>query len=366
MTNDWKSAVNPAAAQLTPYVPARLPGICHRLDANEAPAELLHPVQDVLARAAGLVGASNYPDARASALRESLATWTGASAENLVVGSGSDEIIAMVALAFSRPRPGAGRAKPVMLLPTPTFVMYGITGSLHGFDVIEVPLNAAFELDETAMRAAIDEHSPNIIFLASPNNPTGAAFAPDAIERLARHASGSLVVLDEAYGPFSSRQLARSPSLPENLVRIGTLSKIGLASLRIGWLEASPAIARVVDCVRLPFNTSATSQAIASAVLAECTDHLRAMCTAIVLERDRVASALERAGGAIVHPSDANFLWLEVPGEAATVWKKLAGDGILVRNFAGNGGRLDHCLRVTIGAQAANDAFLAAWGPAIS
>ena len=359
MALSWTSALNPAAASLSAYVPADPIGIVHRLDANEAPADLLGPVASVLARAAGAIVPSRYPDARATALREALARWTGSDPERLVVGSGSDELIAMLVTAFSKVKPG--REKPVLLIPTPTFVMYRATGLLHGFDVVEVPLDANFGLDEAAMVAAVGSHDPNLIFLASPNNPTGAAFDAAAIERLARVAPSAIVVLDEAYGPFSARQPARSASDPENLVRLGTLSKIGLASLRIGWLDAAPSVARVVDVVRLPFNTSATSQLLAVAVLAECTDHLRDMCRTIVAERTRIGDAITRSGAAKVYPSDANFLWIEVPGPAADLWNALVAEGILVRSFAGKGGRLDHCLRITIGSPEANDAFLAAW-----
>jgi histidinol-phosphate aminotransferase len=359
MAVSWTSAVNPAAAALSPYVPADPEGIVHRLDANEAPAELLEPVRAAIVRAAASVTPSRYPDARATQLRHALAKWTGSTAERIVVGAGSDELIAMLAVAFSQPKPG--RSKPVLLIPTPTFVMYRANGLIQGFDVVEVPLDAHFRVDEDAMNAAINAHDPNLIFLASPNNPTGAAFDVGLFERLARRAPGAIVVLDEAYGPFSSKQPRRHDAEPENLVRLGTLSKIGLAALRVGWLDAAPAVARVVDVVRSPFNTSATSQAIAVEVLAECTDYLRSMCCKLVAERERVAAALRALGAVTVHPSDANFLWLEVPGSAADAWQSLVADGVLVRSFSGKGGRLDHCLRVTIGAPASNDAFLAAW-----
>ena len=359
MAVSWTSAVNPAAAALSPYVPADPEGIVHRLDANEAPAELLEPVLAVLGRAVSGVMPSRYPDARATQLRSALATWAGSTPERIVVGSGSDELIAMLTVAFSQPKPG--RAKPVLLIPSPTFVMYRANALIQGFDVVEVPLDTNFQVDEAAMLAAIDAHDPNLVFLASPNNPTGAVFDSGVFERLARRAPGAIVVLDEAYGPFSSKQPRRHDAEPENLVRLGTLSKIGLAALRVGWLDAAPAVVRVVDVVRSPFNTSATSQAVAVTVLAECTEYLRTMCCQVVAERERVAAALRAFGGATVHPSDANFLWVEVEGSAADVWRSLVADGVLVRSFAGKGGRLDHCLRITIGAPASNDAFLAAW-----
>jgi histidinol-phosphate aminotransferase len=359
MASTWTSVVNPAAAALSPYVPADPPGIRHRLDANEAPPSMLAPLAPTLARALERVSHTRYPDACATALRSALATWLGSSADRFVLGAGSDEIIAMLITAFSRPR--EGRAKPVVLIPTPTFVMYRATALLHGFEVVEVPLDAGFALDEAAMARAIAEHEPNLVFLASPNNPTGAAIDPGVLLRLAAAAPASVVVLDEAYGPFSSRRLARSEAEPENLVRMGTLSKIGLAALRVGWLEAAPAVARVVDVVRLPFNTSATSQALALAALEEHGALLGQIACKLVAERERVAAALREGGGVRVHTSDANFLWIEVPGGAAEVWSALVAEGVLVRSFAGKGGRLDHCLRVTIGDSEANDAFLAAW-----
>jgi len=359
MAPPWSSAVNPAAAALSPYVPADPPGILHRLDANEAPAAMLRELQPTLERALASVSSARYPDACGTALRGSLARWLGSSAERFVLGSGSDEIIAMLVTAFSRAR--EGRERPVLVIPSPTFVMYRATALLHGFEVVEVPLDAAFSIDEVAMRAAIDAHAPNLVFLASPNNPTAAALPPDLAPRLAAQAPRSIVVLDEAYGPFSARQAKRSDAEPENLVRMGTLSKIGLAALRVGWLEAAPAVARVVDVVRLPFNTSATSQALAAAVLDAHAPLLGQIACKLVAERERVAAALRAHDGVTVHPSDANFLWLEVAGSAAEIWSALVAEGVLVRSFAGKGGRLDHCLRVTIGDVEANDAFLAAW-----
>jgi histidinol-phosphate aminotransferase len=359
MASNWSSVVNPAAAALSPYVPADPPGVRYRLDANEAPPSMLAPLASTLARALAEVGPTRYPDACGTALRGTLAAWLGSTPDRFVLGAGSDESIAMLVTAFSRPR--EGRSKPVVLIPSPTFVMYRATALLHGFDVVEVPLDADFALDEAAMRQAIAAHAPNLVFLASPNNPTGAAVDPEAVARLAEGAPESIVVLDEAYGPFSSRRLARREGEPENLVRMGTLSKIGLAALRVGWVEAAPAVARIVDVVRLPFNTSATSQALAAAVLEEHAALLGQIACKLVAERERVAAALRAHGGVRVHASDANFLWLELPGSAAEVWGALVAEGVLVRSFAGKGGRLDHCLRVTIGDVEANDAFLGAW-----
>ena len=359
MASSWTSTVNAAAAALSPYVPADPAGIRWRLDANEAPSSLLAPLREALVAALAQVEPSRYPDARALALRAALAGWLGTEAERLVVGSGSDESIAMVLMAFSERRPG--RAKPVVLIPTPTFVMYRATALLNGYEVVEVPLDDAFQLDEIAMASALAALEPNVVFLASPNNPTAAAFDPAAIARLVTRAPSTIFVLDEAYGAFSTRQPARRADDPENLVRMGTLSKIGLAALRIGWVEASPRVARIVDVVRHPFNTSATSQALACAVLEKHGAFLRDLAASLVVERERLASAIAASGAARVHPSDANFLWIEVEASADTVWRRLVDEGVLVRCFAGKGGRLDRCLRVTVGDRDANDAFLAAW-----
>lgn len=359
MASRWTTAVNPAAAALSPYVPADPPGIRYRLDANEAPASLLLPIRETLVDALGRLEVSRYPDARATALRGALARWVGTEPERIVVGSGSDESIAMVLSSFSKPR--GGRAKPVLVIPVPTFVMYRATALIQGFEVVEVPLDAAFQLDEDAMARAIEEHEANVVFLASPNNPTAAAFDAGVIARLAAAAPSTIVVLDEAYGPFSSRQPKRGEGEPENLVRMGTLSKIGLAALRIGWVEAAPAVARVVDVVRHPFNTSATSQALAAEVLDRHGAFLRALACKLVAERERLAAGIAVSGAAKVHASDANFLWIEVDGSVDALWRGLVEEGVLVRSFAGKGGRLDRCLRVTVGDAEANDAFLAAW-----
>jgi histidinol-phosphate aminotransferase len=240
--------------------------------------------------------------------------------------------------------------------------MYRVTARAHGWKAVEVPLDGAWDLDVGAMGRAVEMMRPSVVFVASPNNPTGNRVSPDRLEALLASAGDALVVLDEAYVDFAGESLrgwrARFPR--RGVLR--TLSKVGLAALRIGWLEADEGLVREIDKARQPFNVSATSQAAAAAVLAEAWDEVRVHVEGVVRERDRVSGALRAFPGLDVVPSAANFLWLGVPRPAADVYAQLLARGVLVRSFHAVGGRLASRLRVTIGTPAENDVFLAAFG----
>lgn len=348
---------SPHLATLRPYVPADPPGIVHRLDANEAPPLESARLRDIARAAFERVALERYPDARAAVLRDSLGRWTGASPSDLVVGTGSDELIALLFEAWSRPPEGA--AKPVVLLPAPTFVMYRVNAVIRGWDVVEVPAGPDWRLDLPAMLEACERHRPNLVFLATPNNPTGQCVSPAEVDAIARACPWGLVVVDEAYLAFSSAP--RAARSRDNIVRMGTVSKIGLAALRLGWIEAAAEVATAVDVARAPFNTSATSQAVVAALLDEGGSIIREHCAHVASERARVAAALSSIGGVKVHPSEANFLWVEPRQSCASVWESLVSKGVLVRSFASHPGRIASGLRVSIGSRAASDALLEAW-----
>ena len=175
----------------------------------------------------------------------------------------------------------------------------------------------------------------------------------------------SLVVVDEAYGDYAGTSVRDWRHRYPNLAVMRTLSKVGLAALRVGWLEADAALVHEVDKARQPYNVSATSQAAAAAVLGEAWDDVRAQVAMVVRERDRVAAALRAMAGVDVAPSDANFLWVGTPRAASEAYERLLGQGVLVRSFHASGGRLASRLRVTIGSPADNDGFLAAFAKAL-
>jgi histidinol-phosphate aminotransferase len=355
---DWSSLLRPELGDLASYVPADPPGVRVRLDANEAPAFTSARVREAVARAVERTALERYPDARMRELRGRLAERTGARADDLLVGTGSDEVISLLATALSRPRERAPQA--VVVAPTPTFVMYKVTARGHGAKAVEVPLDAAWDLDVGAMTRAIEMMRPSVVFVASPNNPTGNRMTEGRIEALLGAAGDALFVLDEAYVDYAGPSLRGWRARFPRLAILRTLSKVGLAALRIGWLEADEALVREVDKVRQPFNVSATSQAAAAAVLAEAWDDVQAHVAGVVAERARVAAAVAAMPGFDVTPSHANFVWVGTPRPAAEVHAALLARGVLVRSFHAAGGRLAQRLRVTIGTPAENDALLEA------
>ncbi len=345
-------------ADLAAYIPADPPGIAVRLDANEAPAPPSPRVAEVARRAIAEVALERYPDARATRLRAALASRTGAKPEDLLVGSGSDELIALLATTLARPRGEAPQA--TMLTPVPTFVMYRVTARGHGLKPVEVPLDQGWDLDVAMMARAVEVMRPNLVFVASPNNPTGNRMSQDRIERLLEVAHESFVVLDEAYVDYCGASLRGLRARFPHMGVLRTLSKVGLAALRVGWLEADPELVREIDKARQPFNLSATSQAAAAAVLEDAWDDVRAMVDGVVAERARVATAIGAMPGFEVTPSDANFVWVKAPRPAQEVWEQLRDRGVLVRSFHATGGRLARQLRVTIGRAGDNDRMLEA------
>lgn len=358
MNEQLRALLRPELADMAAYVPAEPAGIRVRLDANEAAPPSSSALRDAVSRAIAGVAMERYPDARAMALKQAIATRTGAKPEEILVGTGSDEVISLALNALARPRPKLPQA--VVLSPTPTFVMYRVTARVHGMKSLEVPLDASWDLDVGATKAAIDAVQPSIVFIASPNNPTGNRMSEARLAHVIESAAGAFVVLDEAYVDYASGSLRGWRDRYPHLGILRTLSKVGLAALRVGWLEADAELVREIDKGRQPFNVSATSQAAASAVLLEAWPAVQAEVGAIVHERTRVAEEIGRMPGLSVTPSDANFLWVKTARPARDVYEGLVKRGVLVRSFHATGGRLANQLRVTIGRAVDNDALLSA------
>ncbi|MBX3275215.1 MAG: histidinol-phosphate transaminase [Sandaracinaceae bacterium] len=324
----------------TPPEPAPI-----KLDANESPWPLPEAARRRLAEALAELPLHRYPDGAASELRAALAARLGARGDELLLGVGSDEVIGVLMAAFDRPRPGA--ARPTVLYPTPTFVMYPITSRVQGFTPIEVPLDDAFDLDVDATCAAIRAHRPNLVFLASPNNPTGNAFDEDALAAVVAEADDALVVIDEAYAPFAGRSLGDWVDRHPNVGVMSTLSKIGLAGLRVGWIRMHPALAHEAEKARPPYNLSLPAQRAATVALTELAGLLDETVAAIVEAREALGAALARIEGVRPCPSRANFFLVEVPDGAA--WQAgLLARGVQVRHFA-SVPRLSRHLRITVG-----------------
>lgn len=339
------------------------------LDANESPWSLSDDTRAKLGARLAALAFERYPDPRATRVRELVAELQGCAPDQLVLGAGSDEAIVMLMAALSEPRgadEGAATdgARPKVMYPTPTFVMYGITATVQGWETVEVPTapgpNGPFSLDEGAMLRALDAHRPNLVFLATPNNPTGNAFDPAVIERLLRHDRDALFVVDEAYGAFADKRYGGWMAEHPNLAVMGTLSKIGLAALRLGWVALPGTLATEVDKARQPYNLNSLSQVAAEVVLSEFKDELSLHIERIKSERERLHRALGQFSALTPHPTEANLILTHVHPEksplgAAALTDALRQEGIAIKCLHGYGGPLTDHVRISIGRPEQND-----------
>jgi histidinol-phosphate aminotransferase len=326
-----------------------------RLDANEAPPLLSADASQRLTEAMSRGALTRYPDARATELRAAIAARVGTSPEEVLVGVGSDEVIALLLTALDRPRPGA--SAPSIVAPSPTFAMYRMSARARGFRVVEVPLDASWDLDVGGMKRAIDLARPNLVFLATPNNPTSRSLSLDRIEAIIVAASDALVVIDEAYVDFAAQKQAHLLRAYPNVALLRTLSKVGFAALRTGFLAGPADLVAEVDKVRQPYNLPTAAQLGATFVLRELREEVDRVIAAVIAERNRLAGELARRGFGVT-PSDANFLWVEVKGPAGELTEALAARGVLIKSFHASGGRLARRVRITIGTPAENARLL--------
>jgi len=322
-----------------------------KLDAMENPYGLPSDLTQEIGRLAAQAGLNRYPDPTARALKVRLRqAMQIPDAMEILLGNGSDELIQMLALAVNKP--GA-----VLLGVEPSFVMFRMIAAFVGLRYVGVPLTADFGLDLSALQEAIRAHRPALTFLAYPNNPTGNLFDAAAVERVAEVSPG-LVVVDEAYHAFAGKsllpQLARHP----NLLVMRTLSKLGLAGLRLGLLIGRVEWLAELDKLRLPYNINVLTQTVAECVLSRG-DLLEKQAAAIRSERARVLGRLAALHGIRPFPSDANFILFRV-ANANTVFATLKAHGILIKNVSGSHPMLAECLRVTVGAPEENERFLEA------
>jgi len=319
-----------------------------KLDAMENPYTWPREMREAWAGLVCEVELNRYPDPGARAvkarLREVLAVPRGM---DLVLGNGSDELIQMVCLALARPN-------AVVMAPTPTFVMYEMIATFAGMRFVGVPLGEDFALDETAMLEAVERERPAVVFLAYPNNPTGNLFDADAIERLL-HVAPGLVVVDEAYHAFAHASFMERLPAFDNLLVMRTLSKQGLAGLRLGALAGAPVWLTEFDKVRLPYNLGSLTQTSALFALQQI-ELLDAQTADIRVERERLFQALSALAGIRAWPSHANFILFQtVRRKANEVFDALLKAGVLIKNLDR---MIPGCLRVTVGTPEENTAFL--------
>ena len=325
-----------------------------KLDAMENPHGLPPALQAELGARLGALALNRYPGDRGNDLKRALAGHARMpEGFALMLGNGSDELISLLAMACDLP--GAG-----VLAPVPGFVMYAMSAQLQGLKFTGVPLTADFELDGTAMLAAIARDKPAIVYLAYPNNPTANLWDDAVIEKIveAQGAQGGLVVMDEAYQPFAARSYIDRIQRHRHVLLMRTLSKFGLAGVRLGYLMGPAALIAEVDKVRPPYNISVLNCECALFAL-EHAAVFEAQAEAIRAERAKLLVGLAKLPGLKVWPSDANMVLVRVP-DATKAFDGLRARGVLVKNVSKMHELLANCLRLTVGTADENAQMLAA------
>ena len=330
-----------------------------KMDAMENPFGLPPALQAALGQRLGALALNRYPGPRTEVLRDALARHAGMPEGcALMLGNGSDELISLVALACARP--GAQ-----VLAPLPGFVMYGMSAQLQGLGFTGVALTPDFELDAAAMEAAIAEHRPAITYIAYPNNPTATLWDDTAVLRTidAAGAQGGIVVIDEAYQPFASRtwldRMRAEPARHGHVLLMRTLSKFGLAGVRLGYLMGPAALVHEIDKVRPPYNVSVLNSEAALFAL-EHADVFAAQAAELRAGRNLLVAQLRALPGVLkVWDSEANMVLLRVP-DAARTFEGMKNRKVLVKNVSTMHPLLAGCLRLTVGSAADNAQMLAA------
>jgi histidinol-phosphate aminotransferase len=329
-----------------------------KLDAMENPYELPQNLrQDLAARLADAV-LNRYPVPSYSTLKQKICAKLGVPAGyDVILGNGSDEIISILATACARQTPNDKGGRAVVMAPTPAFVMFQRSAQFAGMDYVGVPLRADFSLDRAAMLAAIARHKPALVFLAYPNNPTGNLYdADDMVAIIEALGDTGIAVVDEAYQPFARTSfMERLPHYP-NLVVMRTLSKLGLAGIRLGYLAAAPQLLDQFDKVRPPYNVNVLTQVAAEFAL----DHLEILdeqAGRLNDARAELAASMAALPGVTVFPSSANFITVRVP-DAERTCAKLFAEKVLIKNLSKMHELLANCIRVTVSTPEENAIFL--------
>jgi histidinol-phosphate aminotransferase len=330
-----------------------------KMDAMENPYRLPPALQVELGKRLGGLALNRYPGSGVEALRQALKSYAQVPAGfDIMLGNGSDELISLLAMVCGKP--GA-----CVLAPIPGFVMYELSARLQGMPFVGVSLDPEFELDQAAMLAAIALHRPALVYLAYPNNPTANLWSDAVIEKIIGAAPG-IVVMDEAYQPFAGKSFIDRISRYKHVLLMRTLSKFGLAGVRIGYMVGRTELVAQIDKVRPPYNISVLNAECGLFAL-EHAEVFAAQALEIVGQRASLLDALGRLPGVRAYRSDANMVLLRLlqhPGAqatfAATVCERMKTLGVLVKNVSGMHPSLAGCLRLTVGSAEENGAMLAA------
>jgi histidinol-phosphate aminotransferase len=332
-----------------------------KLDAMENPYHLPHHLREELGGRLAEAVLNRYPVASYASIKQRVRDTLGVpQGYDVILGNGSDELISILCMGCAMQD-----RRAVVLAPTPSFVMYQRSAQFAGMDYVGVPLKADLTLDLPAMLAAIAKHKPALVFLSYPNNPTGNLFAEDDIVAIIKALDGfGLAIVDEAYEPFAQRTFMHR--LPEfgNLVVMRTVSKLGLAGIRLGYMSAAPQLLEQFDKVRPPYNINVLTQTAAEFAL----DHVEVLnqqAAALRAARADLAAALAALPGVEVFPSAANFILIRVPN-SDDAHVKLLSHKVLIKNVSKMHSVLANCLRITVSTPEENSAFLDAFAASLA
>ncbi len=337
-----------------------------KLDAMENPHTLAPELQAELGKRLGALALNRYPNARVDELRNALAAHAGMPEGcDIMLGNGSDELISLVSMAIDIPPAQNPSGKlPVILAPEPGFVMYAMSAKFQGLSFVGVPLTPDFELDEAAMLAAIRQHQPALVYLAYPNNPTANLWREASIQKIIalQGQQSGLVVMDEAYQPFAARSwiepIRQQPAQHAHVLLMRTMSKFGLAGVRIGYMIGAKALIDEINKLRQPYNISVLNYECALFAL-EHADVFRQQALDLIQERALLLKALRALPGLTCWNSDANMILVRVP-DAAKAFEGMKSQGVLIKNVSKMHPLLANCLRLTVGTAAENIQMLKA------
>jgi histidinol-phosphate aminotransferase len=338
-----------------------------KLDAMENPYNLPPALQAKLGERLGKLAVNRYPGVRVEDLKTALRAYAQVPTDyGLMLGNGSDELISLLAMACGTPaQAGSGQLSGgKVLAPLPGFVMYAMSAQLQGLEFIGVPLTADFELDEAAMLTAINQDKPAITYIAYPNNPTANLWDEGVIKKVIAACAeyGGMVVMDEAYQPFSSQSwinhIHAAPDANANVLLMRTLSKFGLAGVRLGYMTGPAALINEVDKLRPPYNISVLNCECALFAL-ENKEDFTLQAQAIIAQRAMLIEAINHMPGAQALKSDANMFLVRV-ADAAKTFDGLKQRGVLIKNVSKMHPLLHNCLRISVGTPDENHTMLAA------
>lgn len=345
----WKNIVNREIFSQSGYFAPEVTSPI-KMDANENPFTIQEPLKRKLLEKMSTIDFNRYPVAGAPELRERYAQYFGVDKDMIMLGNGSDELIQILCLTLK------GKTKGV-LVPVPAFSMYKIIAVNTGNKVVEVPLNKKYDLDCDAIIEQIKENFPALIFLSYPNSPTGNLFSRAKIETIIKKSPG-IVVIDEAYANFSGQTLFPLLKKYDNVIFLNTLSKLGLASMRLGFLIGNREIIAQLDKVRLPYNVNSLSQ-IAAGFFLDYQNEFSLQVKEIIKRREELYSGLRKIAGIKPFPSQANFIFFSCAFDSDRIYKQLIAEGIVVKNL-NIPPLMPNCMRVTVGNRKENDSFLRA------